>query len=840
MGQEIVYCYHCQNRLLGSDFEKGLAFRVGAQVSCPDCVRGLFADLPPAQVDAEIARLKATAVGKRPGTSSRFPSVRPPTPDSTAKLKAITLAQEPPPRSKLPLALGAAVVAVVVVIVALVSSGSGRPPARPDEPAPSPSPSLVPVAKAGLPVGAFTEVDRLLAMRIESDDFSLAARELDTARSRRTESAWSAGIDERRARLEAKARDAMPRFIEPALAALREGRRDEVERLRGFIGTFPALNAEFERRLATVPPPSSPAPKPKPAPAPKPAPKPPPKPAFETATYRAYWDQAMALRDPVAARSAIEDAIKGLKSPTCREEAAQDLEILKLAAPVRPEALAALSRFPKDQKVRLDFRDDLSLVGSFEGTIASADPVRIRLVTESGTLDLPVSELSDDTIARLYVERPGHGATDARAAAAWCALRCGGDAAAPLDPALPAKYLEIAVKAPTADPDAADRREFWIGFSEAVMNRSRASGLDKLSRLPSPRFKAFVDLLMDGARDTFFTGADLAASGSFASTEREKIGTVWLSTADTPGHSFLEAEYYALPEQTYRAWALVGGCCLEVFSFSMQATGLHGIDPKTKLEASYEPGDAAGMAVKLPYLPLKKIHSQHLGPKEPDRWEWISLPLPKADAAGPRKIRVLTDQKGFSVQHLVVSATRRAPPSTAELKELLKERPAGPRFKVAPGPVAGKPTRTAYLGGPGGGDFEDNAPAGAVLVGLRYSPKGSRGNLKFVQAIFRLDEKTTSGGGHGGGDPSMPELVARPGYAIGQIVVHATDRIDGFKIVFMRHAGGRLLTGDLYESPWVGVPPKGETKTLGDGSPVGGIFGHAGSEIDGIGLILLK
>src|SRR5882724_8851297 len=105
MGQEIVYCYKCQTRLLGSDFDKGQAFRVGAQISCPECVRGLFSSLPPAQIDAEIARLKETQVGRKGGTSARFPAVRPGTPDTSAKLKAIPGAPPPAeaPRSKIPL-----------------------------------------------------------------------------------------------------------------------------------------------------------------------------------------------------------------------------------------------------------------------------------------------------------------------------------------------------------------------------------------------------------------------------------------------------------------------------------------------------------------------------------------------------------------------------------------------------------------------------------------------------------------------------------------------------------------------------------------------------------------
>ncbi|HEV3028048.1 MAG TPA: hypothetical protein VG457_10780, partial [Planctomycetota bacterium] len=116
MGQEIVYCYRCQNRLLGSDFEKGQAFRVGAQVSCPDCVRGLFSSLPPAGIDAEIARLKETQVAKKGGSSSRFPAVRPGNSETSAKLKALPVAPSPAeaPRSKIPLLLGGAGVAVMI------------------------------------------------------------------------------------------------------------------------------------------------------------------------------------------------------------------------------------------------------------------------------------------------------------------------------------------------------------------------------------------------------------------------------------------------------------------------------------------------------------------------------------------------------------------------------------------------------------------------------------------------------------------------------------------------------------------------------------------------------
>jgi len=846
MGQEIVYCYKCQTRLLGSDFDKGQAFRVGAQVSCTECVRGLFSSLPPAAIDAEVARLKETQVGRKGGTSARFPAVRPGTPDTSAKLKSIAAvpAASKSPGSRLPLILGASGIAAMVVMALVLSSSPSRPSTEPADAAaaaPAPPRPSAPASSAAsgpdLPPGAFVELDRQIAVRVESDDFSAAARDLEKGRLRRTEAAWALGIDERRVRLEAKARDALPGFLKPALAARLEGRADEVERLRSFISAFPALAAEFDEHLT-----SKAAPAPGPAPVPAAVPKPaPPTPVPEAAQYRQKWDHAMASREPAAIAAALEGILKGLRSEDDKAEASRDLALVRLAVPVPEEGLAALMQVPKDQRVKLEFRDDSAVLGCLEGGVQSADRVRIRLATDTGVVDLPSTELSEETIGRLYAGRAGHGSADARAAAAWCAIRSSADAAERLDSELPAKYLEFARRPAPAEPDGQERRAFWAAFAEAGMNRSRGAGLERLSKLASPRHKAFIDALLEEAKDAFFSGTDFAVSGPFSSSERDRVGTVWLSTADPKsGEAWVEAEYYALPDQTYRAWALCGGCCLEVFSFNLQASGLRGIDPKTKQEVSYEPGDPAGLPVKLPYLPLKKIHSQHLGPKEPDRWEWIPLSLPKADAAGLRKIRILSDQKGFAVAHLVVSATRKGPPSPTELKELLRARCTTPRFTVAPGPVQGKPTRTAYCGGGGGADFEDQAPAGGILSGLRYSANGAGGKMKFVQPIYRLGGKVSAGGGHGQGDPGMPELVARPGYAVGQIVLTATNRLDGFKIVFMRHAGGRLLAGDSYDSPWVGVPLKGEPKTLGDGSPVTGIFGHAGAEIDGFGLILVK
>src|SRR5262245_47410088 len=102
MGQEILYCFKCQTRLLGSDFEKGLAFRVNSQAACSQCVRDLLAHLP--DPDAELERMKRAQVPKAPGISSsstKTPAVRL---ESSTRIPASQRPAEPaPPTSQRPI-----------------------------------------------------------------------------------------------------------------------------------------------------------------------------------------------------------------------------------------------------------------------------------------------------------------------------------------------------------------------------------------------------------------------------------------------------------------------------------------------------------------------------------------------------------------------------------------------------------------------------------------------------------------------------------------------------------------------------------------------------------------
>jgi hypothetical protein len=87
-------------------------------------------------------------------------------------------------------------------------------------------------------------------------------------------------------------------------------------------------------------------------------------------------------------------------------------------------------------------------------------------------------------------------------------------------------------------------------------------------------------------------------------------------------------------------------------------------------------------------ISITKTHASHGGPKQPARWGWVALPLPKYSSWGTRRVRLLTDQKGFSVAYAFVSSVKTAPPRDAELKEMEKSRAeTAPRVAAEPGLV---------------------------------------------------------------------------------------------------------------------------------------------------------
>jgi len=380
--------------------------------------------------------------------------------------------------------------------------------------------------------------------------------------------------------------------------------------------------------------------------------------------------QKAAARDYDAAQKEMEDGA--------------DLDLVKLAAQVPMETGKILDKWAKGQKARLDYLGPNGEHLVAEGSVLSADPLRVTISREDGPVDVPVCEILPSFLAELFRARADRKPQDAKAAAAFCAFegdvdglkKFSGDNAA-----LPEKYLSFAQKrAASSEAEAAARRLFWTAEVEFAAPKRRIAAIEKYMSLQATpelaRLHPYIAARLDASKETLLIGEDLNAAGTFALSGSMKVDVYWLSSADTPPaktrENYVEAEFYAFPGVPLKAWVWVGGCCQETFEGSWQASELTLPNPKNSKEPlSCEPGSESAAVLKIP-TSLRKWHAQHGGPKEPARWEWIPLALPKYETAGPKKIRILTSQQGFSVAAIQVSAARREPPRDSEMKDLEK------------------------------------------------------------------------------------------------------------------------------------------------------------------------
>jgi hypothetical protein len=83
-------------------------------------------------------------------------------------------------------------------------------------------------------------------------------------------------------------------------------------------------------------------------------------------------------------------------------------------------------------------------------------------------------------------------------------------------------------------------------------------------------------------------------------------------------------------------------------------------------------------------------------------------------------------------------------------------------------------------------------------------------------------------------------LLAKPGYAVGEVTLDRGLFLKGMSLRYMKIAGPVLDTSDAYASRWVGSPTGENRATLsGGGSPIVGIHGSLDRDARGLGLIYL-
>jgi len=540
---------------------------------------------------------------------------------------------------------------------------------------------------------------------------------------------WTKPAQQRIADLKAEFERRIGVMREAVSDARRRGDQAEVQRVRTRVAGWgmPGFAEQIDKTVAETP-----AVKPE-------APPTPAGNATAIDAYRARWKEIVApaaFRDFAEAAKAMEKLVAESKDDSVKKEAADDLENLRLAAGLVQESLPLLAKLAKGQRVALAYWDAAGSPVRHEETVVKIDAHRIEMRQAEGSFVIPIGEVASATLADLFKARAAKKDTDNRAAAVACLLEGDADAAqrfrAEPIASINDKYAEAAKEAlprrAADEKETAARRLFYeaertyfdygemvaaIGKYKALLAEHGGTAFVRRNR------GAIAARAEGGMKDFLFAPGDLGVTGNFKLGKYGKIEAAWVSQMDLDPakarENYVQLDFSASPDAEYRCWVLAGGCCQEVFSFSYQGTELTAPDPANpKEKVPAEPDGAVWAPVKLSLTSLKKTHSQHTGPKNPERFEWILVGTFKFPTAGSKMIRLLTNQKGFAVATAAILSTRPGPPREVELKEFEKWRAETPGASLKQGGViTGNILREAWRGIGNGGSVSDlvNHPA---------------------------------------------------------------------------------------------------------------------------------
>jgi hypothetical protein len=153
--------------------------------------------------------------------------------------------------------------------------------------------------------------------------------------------------------------------------------------------------------------------------------------------------------------------------------------------------------------------------------------------------------------------------------------------------------------------------------------------------------------------------------------------------------------------------------------------------------------------------------------------------------------------------------------------------------------------KTPIFGGGGGSRFVHVVKEGGVLVGFHFTEKSYGGHniIGSLTPVYLTSQGQITGPTFGQPKGDEKEVIAREGFAVAGIISISGERLDGFRVIFMRlkekEAG--LDPKSRYVSDHLGG--KGghlNTPCGDDGRLVVGVCGRCGGDVDAAGLILLE
>jgi hypothetical protein len=352
----------------------------------------------------------------------------------------------------------------------------------------------------------------------------------------------------------------------------------------------------------------------------------------------------------------------------------------------------------------------------------------VKARPEGRSVVIPFGEIRGTSLARLLKDSRGKVSTpEAWALALWCLLEGQLEAARGLlkgiDSPVPEKYWDYARAVVGANarpggdlpPREQEARNLYYSAEQMFEDcASTAEAAQKHAHLLKDfsetvfvgRNRAFILLRSQAGKEYFFLPEDMTALGAFSLVKNLKTESCYTSDSDVElgrmNERHVELAFSALPGTEYRLWVYLGACCAETFAFYYQATDLIGTPSKdAKDPGRVEPGSTSFMPVRPSLTSLKRTHASHGGPKAPDRWEWVGVPLPKFVTSGPKKVRFFSDQKGFSIAYAFVSAQKSSPPGEPDIKanERLRSETPGCTIPTRLVPRSSPSVVTCRLGG---------------------------------------------------------------------------------------------------------------------------------------------
>ncbi|HVR83365.1 MAG TPA: hypothetical protein VMU54_03580 [Planctomycetota bacterium] len=545
-----------------------------------------------------------------------------------------------------------------------------------------------------------------------SNDFKAVLEAYEKAKDLHDFPEWKDKLDKKLSLTRNKMDDTFYAFKKQAEDARQNGEEAKIKELKDAIAKWESAEyaEKFEKFLqlmaASDTPDPGKAPDPtKTAPALKPL-----SPAMKA--FLPAWTEALvpALgRDFGAAATALTGAGARAESDEAKKAASEDAQAIRDLGELYPEVLKTVGQTARLQTFTLEYQDQPGVWKKLTGKTLKVDPTRIEFKPDApkDAKDLPaifieITDLNAGSLADLYrAKKKTLSKKESDLLTRFCLLEGASEAAKGTGGSAPDRFWQFAPEARERAPKPNSREfEARVLFHQSEFewrkSATKYSSIEKSKMLIGDytstaivqKYQPQIARRADTGKEFVFLPSDLAATGDYNQFKLEKKDPAWITSKGIDFkdslYNYIEAEFITLPNVQYRCWVYAGGCCQEVWNGSYQLS--EGTTSNKGKSVSIDPGST--MAAPLP-IPggLKKTHEDHKPkgmkvadfPKTPAKWDWISIPLPKAfSAPGAKQLRILTDQQGFAVKYVIVSSTRTKAPDEALAKELAGQATSAP------------------------------------------------------------------------------------------------------------------------------------------------------------------